>query len=155
MHPPSERVVASHGSRLLEDVRIGESLPEIRFRASLTSLVMYAGATWDFHRLHYDPGFAAQHGMPAPVMDGQMIGAVIARQMMQWGGPDAFVRRLGYRLLTPVHADDEIRLTGSVTGIEPSDRGGLVLCGIEVNKTDGSAVARAVKAAIELPRRLT
>jgi acyl dehydratase len=153
MHPPSERVAPSHGSRCLEDVRIGEALPEIRFRASLTALVMYAGATWDFHRLHYDAAFAAEHGMPAPVMDGQMIGALIARQLMQWGGSDAFVRRLGYRLRAPVHADDDIRLTGSVTGIEPAERSGLILCGIDVHKTDGSPVALSVKAAIELPRR--
>jgi acyl dehydratase len=153
MQLPREPVAPRPAGRCLEDVTIGEALPEIGFRVSLTALVMYAGATWDFHRLHYDQAFAARHGMPAPVMDGQMIGALIARQLMQWGGTDAFVRRLSYRLRTPVHADDDIRLTGSVTGVEPGGRNGLVLCSIDVHKADGTAVVQAARAAVDLPRR--
>ena len=40
--------------RWFEDVTVGEALPPLEFDVTLTSLVMYAGATWDFHRYHYD-----------------------------------------------------------------------------------------------------
>ena len=73
---------------------VGEALPPLEFDVTLTSLVMYAGATWDFHRYHYDPEFVAKLAMPAPYMAGQIVGALVARQLMQWGGADAFVRKL-------------------------------------------------------------
>ena len=65
--------------RWFDDVTVGETLPPLEFDVTLTSLVMYAGATWDFHRYHYDPEFVAELGMPAPFMDGQMVGALMAR----------------------------------------------------------------------------
>ena len=88
---------------------VGETLPPLEFDVTLTSPgVMYAGATWDFHRYHYDPEFVAKLGMPAPFMDGQMVGALMARQLMQWGGADAFVRKLSYRQRGTVYAGDRI-----------------------------------------------
>ena len=80
---------AMTGSRIrwFEDVAVGETLPplEIDHHAHARSSCMRA-ATWDFHRYHYDSEFVATLGMPAPFMDGQMIGALLARQLMQWGG---------------------------------------------------------------------
>lgn len=69
-------------ARWIEDVTVGETLPPLEITITLTSLVMYAGATWDFHRYHYDPAFVTALGLPAPLMDGQMVGALLARQLM-------------------------------------------------------------------------
>jgi acyl dehydratase len=128
------------------DVVPGDALPKLVFDATLTALVAYGAATWDFHRVHYDTAFAAEAGFGAPIMDGQMVGALLARQLMQWGGPDAFLRRLAFRQRAPVFAGDRIIVTGSVTAI--SD--GLVLCGMDVSKLDGTAVVRGATGAVEL-----
>ena len=55
------------GSRIrwFEDVAVGETLPPLEIDITLTSLVMYAAATWDFHRYHYDSEFVTKLGMPA------------------------------------------------------------------------------------------
>src|SRR5688572_24481358 len=90
--------MASPAPKLFEDVVVGETLPALRMAISLTTLVAYAGATWDFHRYHYDGAVAASLGLPGPLMDGQMIGALLARQLMAWAGADAFVRKLNFRL---------------------------------------------------------
>ena len=110
--------------RWFEDVTVGETLPPLEFDVTLTSLVMYAGATWDFHRYHYDPEFVAKLGMPAPFMDGQMVGALMARQLMQWGGADAFVRKLNYRQRGTVYAGDRIVLRGTVSDKSVDERAG-------------------------------
>ena len=132
---------------------MGEPLPPLDIEITMTSLVMYAGATWDFHRYHYDPAFVAEHGMRAPFMDGQMVGAFLARQLMQWGGPDAFVRRLGYRLRAMVYAGERILLSGEVAGTTIEAGRSLALCTLNVIKADGTDVVREAAAAVELARR--
>lgn len=139
--------------RFFEDVAAGQALPPLDFEVSLASLVMYAGATWDFHRYHYDPAYAAAQGLGAPIMDGQMVGALLARQLMQWGGPQAFVRRLGYRLRAMVHAGERIIVSGSVTGASREASYGLALCALDVLKADGTQIVRHASAAVELPLR--
>src|SRR3990172_278862 len=136
--------MAAPSSRCFEDVAVGEPLPPLDIEITMTSLVMYAGATWDFHRYHYDPAFVAEHGMHAPFMDGQMVGALLARQLMQWGGPDAFVRRLGYRLRAMVYAGERILLSGKVAATTIESGRPLALCTLNVSEA---------AAAVELARR--
>jgi acyl dehydratase len=140
-------------SRIFEDVVPGEVLPEFGITLTLTALVTYAAASWDFHRLHYDPAFAAEAGLRAPAMDGQMAGGLLARQLMRWGGPDAFVRRLGYRLRGMVFVDDRILVRGEVTGTALEEGRGLALCRMQIVKAQGADVVADATAAIELPRR--
>jgi len=140
-------------ARWFEDVTVGETLPPLETTITLTSLVMYAGATWDFHRYHYDRTFVESLGMPAPFMDGQMAGALLARLLMQWAGPDAFVRRLSYRLRTMVYAGERIVLRGAVSATTVESARPLALCTLEVLKPDGTHVVRDATAAIELRRR--
>lgn len=136
-----------------EDVTVGETLPPLKFDVTLTSLVMYAGATWDFHRYHYDADFVTKLGMPAPFMDGQMAGALLARQLMQWGGADAFVRKLSYRLRGTVYAGDSIVLQGTVSDKCVEQGRALALCSLSMTKSDGTQIVRNATAVVELGRR--
>jgi acyl dehydratase len=139
-------------TRRFGDVTVGEVLPLLEFDATLTSLVMYAGATWDFHRYHYDAAFVAKLGMPAPFMDGQMVGALMARQLMQWGGADAFVRKLSYRLRGTVYAGDRIVFRGVVSGKSVETGLALVTCSLLVSKADGTEIVRDASATVDLGR---
>jgi acyl dehydratase len=140
-------------SRFIEDVTAGEVLPSLELAIDLRTLVIYAAATWDFHPYHYDAAFVAERGRPAPFMDGQMIGALLARQLMMWGGPDAFVRRLAYRLRTMVYVGDSISVSGRVSGTAVESGRSVAICCMDVIKADGSIVVQNAAAAIELPRR--
>jgi acyl dehydratase len=139
--------------KYFEDVQIDEPLPPLDMDVTLTALVMYAGATWDFHRYHYDPEFVAKLGMRAPFMDGQMLGALLARQLMRWGGPDAFVRRLNYRQRAMVYAGDAISIRGRVSGTAVEDGRALALCTLSVYGPESLIIARDAMAAVELSRR--
>ena len=139
--------------KYFEDVVVGEALPTLQIAVSLTSLVMYAGATWDFHRYHYDPEFVATLGMPAPFMDGQMVGALMTRQLMQWGGADAFVRKLSYRQRGTVYTGDRIVLRGTVSEKGVDQGRALASCALSVTKTDGTEIVRDATASVELGRR--
>jgi len=104
-------------SKIVADLRPGEELPVIEKRFSSVDLVMYAGATWDWHRLHHDAGFASEMGLPAPVIDGQIYGALFAKHAIDWLGPKTFIQRLNFRMRTMAFAGDTLRTEGQVSDV--------------------------------------
>jgi acyl dehydratase len=102
---------------------VGDRLPTLRRVLRGVDLVVYAGATWDWHRLHHDEAYAADHGLPRPIVDGQMLGALLAEQVQDHLGIRARVTAMRFRFATLVYADDEIEITGEVTGAEELEDG--------------------------------
>jgi len=81
---------------------------------TLTDMVAYAGATWDWHPLHYDGGFVAKKKLPGPVVDGQMLGALMAEQVLDHFGPRAFLTALSFRFTSMVFAGETVRVEGAI-----------------------------------------
>ncbi|BAL90927.1 hypothetical protein AMIS_57070 [Actinoplanes missouriensis 431] len=82
-------------------------------RIELPDMIAYAGATWDWHRLHYDPAYLAERGLDRPVVDGQVFGAYLAIALREWFGPEAVISALSFRFTNPVFAGETIRCLGS------------------------------------------
>ena len=53
-----------------EDVEVGEEIPALVKEITTVSMVMYAAATWDFHRYHHDMEYANGKGMRTQFLDG-------------------------------------------------------------------------------------
>jgi acyl dehydratase len=98
------------------EIRVGQSVPPLERTLSQMRMVAYAGATWDWHRLHYDAAYCNQRNLPGPIVDGQMMGALLAEMLIAWLGPRAFIRRLSFRLRGMVFAGDTVRCEGEVSG---------------------------------------
>jgi acyl dehydratase len=96
---------------------VGDAVPALVRRIELADMVAYAGATWDWHRMHYDPAFLAPRKLPAPVVDGQVFGALLAEQVQDWLGPAARLTRLSFRFKNLVFAGETVRCTGTVTAV--------------------------------------
>ncbi|HVN28507.1 MAG TPA: MaoC/PaaZ C-terminal domain-containing protein [Candidatus Binataceae bacterium] len=128
----------------------GAPFPSEEITLDLTSLIIYAAATWDFHRYHYDSAFVKNLGLPAPFVDGQMIGALLASRLMRWGGPNAFVRKLGYRQRATVYVDETIVIGGAVTSCTIENGQRIAVLNLTVTKADGTPVVRDGAATINL-----
>ncbi|MFI6321994.1 MaoC family dehydratase N-terminal domain-containing protein [Nonomuraea sp. NPDC050556] len=76
-----------------------EGLEPLERTIELPDMIAYAGATWDWHRLHYEGD---------PVVDGQLFGALMAEQLQDEG---ARLRSLRFRLTSAVHAGETVRCT--------------------------------------------
>jgi hydroxyacyl-ACP dehydratase HTD2-like protein with hotdog domain len=96
-------------------MNIGDRLPDLVRTITLTDMVAYGGATWDFHRLHYDQGYAAHAGMERPVIDGQMFGALLAEQVTRSLEPGQWISRLFFRNTAPAYADETVVCEAEVT----------------------------------------
>jgi acyl dehydratase len=126
----------------------GTPVPAIERRIGIADMVAYAGATWDWHRMHYDMEYVEAAGFTAPIVDGQMLGALMAECVQDWLGPDARLVKLGFRFLTPVSAGSVIRCEGVTDSFDD----GLVSCSLTAYVVDaaGSIIATAASGHAEL-----
>ena len=120
-------------------MRPGLELPPLQRRITLPDMIAYAGATWDWHRLHYDPGYLAERGLDRPVVDGQVFGALLAEQVQDWIGAAGVLRTLRFRFKQLVYAGETVRCVGTVTAVD----GRLVTVEHQVLAGDRVAVAPA------------
>ncbi len=131
--------------------RPGERLPALEQKLDLVDLVMYAAATWDWYRWHYDAAAARESGLPGPLVDGQMLGALLARQALAWAGPRARVRRMSFRFSSMVFAGDTVRCDGEVMKVAEAEAATLVTLAQRVRVGERVTIDAAVMD-LEIPR---
>ena len=134
-----------------DSLRVGQAIPPLERTVSLVRMIAYAGATWDWHRLHYDPGYTAARNLPGPIADGQMFGAVLAEALLDWLGPRAFIRKLSFRLRGMVFPDDTVRCGGEVTAIDAEKDHDVVSVAMRI-RVGERIVVEPASARIALPR---
>ena len=105
----------------MKNVSVGDQVPAITKHCTLTSMIAYAGATWDWHRLHYDHEFLKSKGLSAPVVDGQVFGAYVVQAILDWLGEGAFISELDFRYAGLVFAEEQVQVSGEVTGVSDSE----------------------------------
>lgn len=95
--------------------RAGETVPPLERTITFPEMIAYAGATWDWYRLHYDLDFIKASKLPGVVVDGQVFGALLVEQIQDWLGPRCFVRTLEFSFKALVFAEETVRCEGTVT----------------------------------------
>jgi len=124
------------------DVKVGDQLPRLTKHCTLTSMIAYAGATWDWHRLHYDHEYLKSKGLSAPVVDGQVFGAYVVQAIQDWLGESAFISALDFRYAGLVFAEESVQVSGEVT--EVTDQGLSLSLKVDVVDEAGTSLRSAV-----------
>ena len=101
--------------------RVGDVVPALERRIDLTDMVAYAGATWDWHKLHYDADYVAEKRLPGPIVDGQVFGALLVEMLQDWLGPQSFVHRLAFTFRNLVFAHETVRCEGTVAAVRDGE----------------------------------
>ncbi len=126
----------------MSQVKIGDQVPLLTKHCTLTSMIAYAGATWDWHRLHYDLDYLKDKGLKAPVVDGQVFGAYVVQAIQDWLGESAFISELDFRYAGLVFAEEHVQVSGEVT--EASSSGISLSLNIDVVSANGTVLRPAV-----------
>lgn len=126
----------------MNQVKVGDQVPALTKHCTLTSMIAYAGATWDWHRLHYDQEYLASKGLKAPVVDGQVFGAYVVQAIQDWLGESAFISELDFRYAGLVFAEEYVQVSGEVT--ETSATEVSISLKIDVVDTSGLIIRPAV-----------
>ena len=132
-------------------IAVGDVVAPLERTISLTDMVAYAGATWDWHKLHYDTAYVAEKGLPGPIVDGQVYGALLVEMLQDWLGPQSFVHQLDFTFRNLVFAGERLRCTGTVTEVG-ADRISVEMKVVVVAEdgSDGRAAAAPAKAVVLL-----
>ena len=126
----------------MKNVKVGDQLPTLTKHCTLTSMIAYAGATWDWYRLHYDHDYLKAKGFKAPVVDGQVFGAYVVQAIQDWLGESAFISELDFRYASLVFAEERVQVSGEVT--EVSGVGVSLSLKIDVVAANGAVLRPAV-----------
>ena len=136
---------------LADALEIGTRIPPLERALTQVRMVAYGAATWDWHRLHYEPAYASARNLAGPIVDGQMFGALLAEALLDWLGPRAFVRRMTFRFRTTVFAGETVRCEGEVTSVVTEQDCDVIRVAQRVRVGERIAVEPA-SAEIVLPR---
>jgi acyl dehydratase len=117
---------SGHGAAPYSGLHVGAAVPTLERQLDLVRMIAYAGATWDWARLHYDPVYVAERKLPAPVIDGQMLGALLSEALLDWLGPRGFIRELNFRLRAMAFAGETVQCDGEVTALESEAQHSLI-----------------------------
>ena len=136
-----------------EDIKVGDEIPALEKPITSVGMVMYAAATWDFHRYHHDHEFTKKMGFDRPFVDGQELGAYLAQVVVGWAGLDATLKRLKYRFAEFVHAGDTLTCKGNVSDKSEVDGEKIVECDMWIENQEGVRVLDQGKAILAFPSR--
>ena len=128
-------------------IAVGDVVPSLERTITLTDMVAYAGATWDWHKLHYDVDYVAAKQLPRPIVDGQVLGALLVEQVQDWLGPRCFVTELSFSFRQLVFAGETVRCEGTVVDVS-GDRAELDLRVVVVGENGGTRPAVAPSHAV-------
>ena len=121
--------------------RPGDTFSIRRGPITTTQLVMYAGASGDFNRIHYDHPFAVQKGLGGVIAHGMLTMAFAASCAIEAFGQANRISRIDARFTSPVRVGDVVEVTATVVERDASDDA------IEATLTadvDGRVVLRGV-----------
>ncbi len=137
-------------TRTAATLKVSDRVPPFERSFTAVDLMAYGGATWDWHRLHYDLDFVRAMKLPKVVVDGQALGAVFAKPLLDWLGPRAFIRKLSLKYRSMVFAGDTVHGAGEVTAIRADGNHDVVT--VAQRLSVGDRLAAEATAEIRLPR---
>lgn len=127
---------------------VGDHLPDLVRTLDVVALVAYAGATWDWYRTHYDAVAVADAKLPAPLVDGQQLGAMLAAHAMAGLPAGSWPASMGFRFAGMVFAGETVTVSGEVTEVS----GGLVTLAQRIITDAGTVAIEGATTTVRLPR---
>ena len=118
----------------------GDTFSIRRGPVTTTQLVMYAGASGDFNRIHYDQPFAVQKGLGGVIAHGMLTMAFAASCALEAFGPASWISRIDARFTAPVRVGDVVKVTATVVERDLDGQTEVALTA----EVDGRVVLRGV-----------
>jgi len=108
----------------LADVHVGDTLPELSYDVTATTVVLGALATRDWRPMHHDHDFAVnRNGTQDIFLNTPNQAAWFERFVTDWSGPKGRLARMKFRMKGSVFPGDTMRFSGTVTDVATDDTG--------------------------------
>ena len=108
----------------LDDVHVGDALPELAYDVTATTVVLGALASRDWRPMHHDHDFAVnRNGTQDIFLNTPNQAAWFERYLTDWTGPKGRLGRMKFRMKGSVFPGDTMVLAGTVDDVETDDTG--------------------------------
>jgi acyl dehydratase len=108
----------------IADVKAGDTLPELRYDVTATTVVLGALAARDWRPMHHDYDFAVnRNGTQDIFLNTPNQAAWFERFITDWTGPKGRLGRMKFRMKGSVFPGDTMVLTGVVDDVTTDDTG--------------------------------
>ena len=77
-----------------EDIVVGSEIPSLTKHPTSRQLVIWAAASTDYARIHYDKDFAQSQGLPGIVVHGQLACGFLGQLITDWIGEQGGLKKL-------------------------------------------------------------
>ena len=134
-----------------DDVKEGDTAPELRHELTRTDLVMYAGASGDYNPMHHDDTKAAKAGLPSVFGHGMFSAGLLATSLTNYVGIGS-LRRFQVRFAKQTWPGEVLVSRNVVTAKRDENGESLVEFECELINTEGE-VKVAGSATAALPAR--
>jgi len=135
-----------------EDVNEDHEIPALIKHPTTQQLVKWAGASGDYHEIHYDKDYALASGLPGVIVHGWLVFSFLAQMITDWMGTDGELVKLDGKYRSMLVPGEDIICKGTVTSKYIQDSKNCV----EAEIWAGNSVAVAAvhgSATIALPSR--
>ena len=142
--------MATNG-RLAGQVKIGESLPELAYDVSATTVILGALATRDWRPMHHDRDFAQKrNGVRDIFLNTPNQAAWFERYVTDWTGPRGRLGRMRFRMHDSVFPGDRMVFRGTVAGVS-SDEAGCAWADLDLRLCVGDKDMTTCQVRVALP----
>lgn len=104
----------------LQDIYVGQLLPDLAIPISASAIVAGAMATNDFENVHHDKAAALATGVPDIFMNILTTNGLVQRYVGDWCGATARITSIEIKLGAPNFVGDTMMMTGTVASLEES-----------------------------------
>ncbi len=120
-----------------EDVKEGDSIPELVKNCNSQALVMWAAASGDFNPIHYDERIAKSQRLDDIIVHGALKAGFLGQLVWQWAGEMGRVKRYGCQYRGMDYRYQDIVCKGLVT--KKYEENGQHLVDLEIWTETGEA----------------
>ena len=97
-----------------EDVDVGTEVTPLVKQPTKAQLVRWAGATNDFHPIHYDKDYAQSRGLPEVIVHGLLKFQFLIQMLTDWIGVDGTIQTIGCQYKGLDYPGDTLTCKGAV-----------------------------------------
>ena len=137
---------------LLDDITVGQALPDLSYKVTATTVVLGAMATRDWRPMHHDKDFAVErNGTQDIFLNTPNQAAWFERYLTEWTGPHGRLARVTFRMKGSVFPGDTMVLSGVVESVDV-DHVGCGFVTVAVSLSVDGLVKTTCTARMALPR---
>jgi len=135
----------------LDRISVGQSLPELAYDVTATTVVLGALATRDWRPMHHDRDFAQKrNGVRDIFLNTPNLAHWFERYLSDWTGPKGRPGRMNFFMRGSVFAGDRMVFRGTVQSVE-TDAAGCGWATVGVSVSVGEQTMTSCTARIAVP----